>query len=463
MTTAVDSKLAKRLLSELDADLEPTAGRLGKVKRYLDGDHDKPYAPRGAKEEYKRLADLAITNLLPRIPDAFVKGLFVDGYRAAKSADNAPAWSYWQANGMDARQTITHRGALDYGTSYVLVLPGDTAPVIRPLSPLRSLAWYEDDDAEYPELLLHVRGKDVNGNRLFEIVNDAAVYSCVEERDSGDVVVSTPAEHGMGVTPVVRFRERLGEESPGLVRPLIPVNDRLNEVVFGALIAMQFTSWRQRWATGLAIPTDPDTGEPVEPFKAAVDRLWVTDSAEAKFGDFAQSDMSGFISMFDQTIKILGSMGGVHPGLLFGDLTIANVSEETMKQLSAETRRKRAEYETIFGEAWEQVFALAARADGKAPGTVDKAAQVRWRDTDENALTSTVAALGQMAQLLKVPVEALWERIPDVTDQDLTYWKSLYDAADPLALLAAEVTRQATATATTPTPPPSPATPAQAA
>ena len=451
--TAVDPKLARRLLSGLDVDLEPTSGRLGKVKRYLDGDHDKPYAPRGAKEEYRRLADVAITNLLPRVPDAYVNGLFFDGYRAAKSADNAPAWDYWQANGMDARQTITHRGALDYGTSYVLVLPGDTAPVIRPLSPLRSLAWYEDDDAEYPKFLLDVRGKDIDGNRLFDIVTDTAVYSCVQERDSGEVIIGgTPAEHHMGVTPVVRFRERLGEESPGLVRPLIPVNDRLNEVVFGSLITMQFTSWRQRWATGLAIPVDPDTGEPVEPFKAAVDRLWVTDSTEAKFGDFAQSDMSGFISMFDQTIKIMGSMGGVHPGLLFGDLTIANVSEETMKQLSAETRRKRAEYETIFGEAWEQVFALAARADGKAPGTIDKSAQVRWRDTDENALTSTVAALGQMAQMLQVPVEALWERIPDVTDQDLNYWKSLKDSADPLALLAAEVSRQA-ATPATPTPP----------
>lgn len=82
---------------------------------------------------------------------------------------------------------------------------------------------------------------------------------------------------------MVRFRDRLDGENRGIIAPLLVLQDRINEAVFNLLIALQFASFRQRWATGLAIPTvdDPESslfGQPVEPFQAAVDRLWVTDS-----------------------------------------------------------------------------------------------------------------------------------------------------------------------------------------
>ena len=100
----------------------------GKVRRYLRGHHDLPYMPRGAKAEYRILARKSITNWLPLISDTFAKALWVDGYRPAQAADNAAGWAYWQANGLDSRQAIAHRGALEYGASYALVLPGDSGP-----------------------------------------------------------------------------------------------------------------------------------------------------------------------------------------------------------------------------------------------------------------------------------------------------------------------------------------------
>ena len=119
----IDAKLAARLNDELTNDLQ-REGRLGKVRRYLSGDHDMPYMPRGAKAEYRHLAKRSITNWTPLISDTYAKGLFVDGYRPAKATDNALPWTYWQENGLDARQSVAHRGALDYGTSYTLILPG---------------------------------------------------------------------------------------------------------------------------------------------------------------------------------------------------------------------------------------------------------------------------------------------------------------------------------------------------
>ena len=452
----IDRKLAAQLDGELEADLQ-REGRLGKPRRYLAGDHDMPYMPRGAKAEYKHLGQRAVTNWTPLISDSFAKGLFVDGYRPARAADNAEPWAYWQANGLDARQSVAHRGALEYGTSYALVLPGTVGtrriPYFRPLSPLRSMAWYQDDDDEFPEIGLRRKGRTVDGTDLIEVYDKNSVYTFA--RPVGDDPLKTPDwilsredEHGLGVTPFVRFRDRLDGESVGIITPIITIQDRVNEIVFSTLIALQYAAFRQRWATGLAIPEDAE-GNPVEPFKSAVDRLWIAEDDTARFGDFAQTETSGHLAAYEGTVRTLAAVAQISPNILTGDLV--NLSAEALAQMEQATQRKLSEYETLFGEAWESGFRLAAKAAGNRPASVDIEAQVRWRDTEARSLAQTVDALGKIATLLEVPVEALWERIPGVTDQDILRWRELR-SSDPLAELTAELTRQAGAdTAPAPT------------
>lgn len=440
---AIDAALAKRLDESLEHDLEPRDGRLGKVRRYLNGDHDLPYMPRKARQEYRHLAKRAITNWTPLVSDTYSKGLYVDGFRPARSAENSTPWSYWQANGLDARQSVAHRGALEYGTSYTLVLPGTLqtrrVPVMRPLSPLRSAAWFSDDDAEFPEIGLRRRGTTADGTRLIEIYDNKSVYTFALPKDSNKWRLGGVEEHGLGVTPFVRFRDRLDGEATGIIRPLIVLNDRVNEVVFATLIALQYASFRQRWATGLAVPEDED-GNPVEPFEAAVDRLWVAESETARFGDFAQTEVQGHLSVYDSTVRTLAAVSQISPNILTGDLV--NLSAEALAQMESQTQHKITEYETLFGESWESAFRLAAVAAGDMDAARDTEAQVRWRDTEARSLAATVDALGKMAQMLQIPVEALWEKVPGVTDQDVTYWKSLRDSDDVLSSIVGELQRQ---------------------
>lgn len=451
---AIDRALAGKLDDALTADLERD-GRLGLVRRYLNGDHNLPYMPRGAKQEYKHLAEVAITNWTPLLSDTFAKGLFVDGYRPANAGDNATPWNYWQANGLDARQTIAHRGALDYGASYTLVLPGTLkskrVPLMRPLSPLTSGAWYRDDDDDFPELALRRRGTTVDGTRLIEVYDKQSVYTFARPKDSDTWILSGQDDHGLGVTPFVRFRDRLDGESVGIIRPLLNLQDRVNEIVFSTLIALQYAAFRQRWATGLVIPED-ENGVPIEPFQSAVDRLWITDSDGAKFGDFAQTETSGHLLAYESTVRTMAAVAQVSPNILTGDLV--NLSADALAQMEAATQRKIGEYETLFGESWEHTFRLAALAAGDSLGASDTSAQVRWRDTEARSLAQTVDALGKMAQMLSVPVEALWEKIPGITDQDVTYWRSIKDSTDVLGGIVQTLQKQ---TGTTP----GPATPAQ--
>jgi hypothetical protein len=397
------------------------------------------------------------------VSDTFVKLLAVDGYRATTAKDNAAAWSYWQANKLDARQTIAHRGAVEYGASYVLVLPGDKAPVIRPLDPLRSMAWYEDADDEWPVHALRHRGSTSEGV-LWEVIDNENVYTVLDPKDGKDrlKVVSTE-RHGLGVTPLVRFRDRLDGTPTGIIRPLIIPQDRVNDTVFALSMAMHFASFRQRWATGLAIPVDerqtienpdynpllpedetnpatipnPAYGLPVETFDAAVDRLWVTDNGDAKFGDFAQTEVSGHLRAFEQSVTTMAVLGQLPNGMLQGNLV--NVSADALGTLYDVTQRQAEVYELLFGEAWEQVFALAAIAGG---AEADDTAQVRWRDKEARSFAATVDALGKMVQMLGVPSEAAWERIPGVNDTDVERWRGMASAGDGIKALTDALTRQ---------------------
>jgi hypothetical protein len=466
-TISNPAKLAADLIAEHGATVSRN-GHHGVVARYLVGDHDLPYMPREHREEYRIMAMRSITNLLPRVSDTFVKLLFLDGYADTGAKDNAAAWDYWQANKLDARQTIAHRGAIEYGASYVLVLPGDKAPVIRPLDPLRSMAWYEDEDDEWPQYALRHRGKDGKGGVIWEVIDDVAVYTVVGS--GSDYTLTTTEEHGLGVTPIVRFRDRLDGKPTGIIKPLVIVQDRVNDTVFALSMAMHFAAFRQRWATGLVIPTDenttisipnpsydpngstdpsvnppmidvpnPNFGQPIETFQSAVDRLWVTDQQTATFGEFNQTHVDGHLSALDAAIETIATLGQLPSGLLKGNLV--NVSAEALASLYDVTKRQADVYRILFGEAWEQVLNLAAVAAGDDP---DEGAQVRWRDTDARSFAATVDALGKMVQMLDVPHEAAWEMIPEVTDQDIARWRKMDQNGDGLAALTAALTRQTT-------------------
>lgn len=453
-------KLAVDLIAQHDRELDPLNGSVGKIARYLEGNHDLPYMPRGARAEYVALAQKSITNWLPLISDVFAKNLFVDGYRAAKAPDNVKSWAFWQANGLDARQTIAHRGALEYGTSYVLVWAAEPAPLIRPLTAKRVFALFADPDDEWPLYGIVRGGKTVTGDVLVDLYDGAARYAIVIPTDrSTDPYCAEIVEHSLGVTPLVRFRDRLDGDARGIIAPLVTVQDRINEAVFALLIALQYASFRQRWATGLVIPVDeeetlpdgtpnPSFGRPIEPFEAAVDRLWVTDSPEAKFGDFAQTETSGHLAAYEAAVKTLAAIAQTPPHVLLGDLI--NLSADALAAAESQTQRKASEYETIFGEAWEQVFRLAALAAGDAGSALDTAAQVRWRDTEARALAATVDALGKMVQMLGVPAEATWERIPGVTQTDVEAWKTAAAKVDGLGAFADRLLSQAQSAAQNP-------------
>ena len=74
----------------------------------------------------------------------------------------------------------------------------------------------------------------------------------------------------------------------------------------------------------------------------------------------------------------------------------------------------------------------------------DYSAHVTWQDDETTSLAASADALGKFAQMLGVPVEALWNKIPGVTATDVEEWRVLKEqevSTDPSIALANALTQ----------------------
>jgi len=314
----------------------------------------------------------------------------------------------------------------------------------------------EDPDAEFPDYAIRrsrTRVKNELGlvGDVWDLVDAEGVWSFwVPSGDHGNVQEYRLLDswtHPFGVCPVVVFRNQWTDDPDvriaelGEVWPLIPLQDRLNDTTLGLLIAQQYAAFKQKWATGVEIPRDPETGRPIEPFEAAVNRLWTTASKDARFGEFTETDLTGYLASQESAIKQMATIAQVPPHYLLGGLV--NISAEALAAAEAGLARKVSERKAVFGEAWERVFRLMAFAAGQVEDAENTRARVVWRDTEARSLAASADALGKLATMLGIPAEALWELIPGVTPFQIRRWKRLkqQDMAMDVAEVAATLLR----------------------
>ena len=436
--------MARRLLKLREEE----QARLKRIADYMCGKHSSVYVPKGARAEYRWLLDRAKVKILPLIVTVVAQNLYVDGYRPKGSDDNAEPWAVWQANRLDARQHGVHRAALTYGAAYAVVMPGKPVPVITPFSPRRMTALYADPvNDEWPLYAVEDRVENTaNGQRrVVRVYDDQARYTLAGQVDGtqlqldGDGAVQV---HNLGVCPVVRFvntDDLDGDGVLGEVEPLIDAQDQLNMTTFNLLMAQQYAAFRQRWVTGMAPPIDSN-GNPMEPFKARVDGLFVAEDADTKFGEFDATDLKGYLDSRESTIQHIATLSQVPPYHLLGKLV--NLSAEALAAARDGLDRKVGERESLFGESWEQTLRLAGLAAGDTKAWEDTAAQVVWRDTSARSLAQTVDALGKLVTMLGVPPQELWEKIPGVTQTDVGRWKLAAHEGDAMNRLNGIIEKQ---------------------
>jgi hypothetical protein len=428
--------------------------RLEKIAAYMRGRQASVYVPRGARQEYRWLISRSKVNLLPLVVTVLAQNLFVDGYRPEKSDKNAKAWAYWQANRMDRGQHGLHRAAAKYGVAYVVGLPGRLAdkpmPLITPKSPRRLTAFYEDPvEDEWPVYAIEVKTENVapgKQQRVVLLYDEENRYRLIGRPGSRMLQLDDgpggAMEHGLGVCPVVRYLggdDLDGDECVrGEIEPLFDLQDQLNMTTFNLFMAQHYSAHRQRYVSGM-VATD-ENGNPKAPFEAAVDKLWVSEDPDTKFGEFGQTDLSGYLSSQEAQRRDIATLSQVPPNNLLGQM--ANLSAEALNAARDGLNSHVGEVKSVFGESHEQTMRLASLAADDEEGWTDTSAQAVWRDTESRSLAQTVDALGKLVQMLGVPPEELWEKIPNVTQQDVMRWKAAAEKGDAMNQLNGIIGKQ---------------------
>ncbi|MFG2209936.1 phage portal protein [Streptomyces sp. NPDC048638] len=458
MAEYTPAALAVQLLATLGRD----KARLTRIDDYFHGRHDDPYMPAQADDEYRLLAKRAVSNWAPLLVNTPSQALYVDGYRAGSEVGRgtatdlaSPQWRHWQRSRLDARQSAVYKGALTYGHSFTLTERVKGVVLTKGLSALRTSALYEDpanDDTPHAALTVVTWpvGEKAGRARMWDGRFEYAVtFKGLDDSDS--VTVGKGKRHGAAECPVTRFAASVDLEgrTVGLVEPMIPLQNRINQTVFDLLLAQSYGSTKVRTVTGMAPPVqrDPETGEVVYdeqgnpiplPINHNAKRFLFAEDPDVRFGSLDETPLQGFIDSIDMSVRHLSAIAQVPPHAMLGQ--IANLSAEALQAAEISLSRMIQEFRTAFGEAWERVFRLAAELEG-ALGAEDFTGEVIWRDMEQRSLAQSADALGKLREQLGIPAKGLWKRVPNVTQTELDEWDDLADEEDSVGQLASALTR----------------------
>ncbi|WJN63103.1 portal protein [Streptomyces phage phiScoe44] len=457
MADTSPASLAKQLLAILHRDSD----RLKRIDRYNQGNHDDPYMPPQADDEYRLLARRAVSNWMPLLVGTPAQALYVDGFRRGSLDDvSAPEpdsttveWKHWQRSRLDARQSAVYRGALAFGHSFTLTEKTKKGVITKGLSAMRTSALFEDpanDDTPYAALTVTAWAKDDQPGKA-RLFDGKAEYQVSFKSLTDGISVGTGKRHGASECPVTRFAAQVDLEGRtiGVIEPMIALQNRINQTIFDLLVAQTYTSHEVRYATGMAPPIERDeNGDPVldeqgQPKPIAMNhnarRFLFAEDAEVKFGSLPGGPLSGLIDSVDMSIRHLAAVSQTPPHHLLGQ--IANLSAEALLAAETALSRKIAEFRASFGESWERVMRLAGEMEGDVTSAEDFAGEVIWRDMEQRSLAQAADALGKLKEQLGIPARGLWKRVPGVTQTELEDWESMREDDDPIGQLSASISR----------------------
>lgn len=371
---------------------------------------------------FKEFAD----NFCQVVVDAVEERLRVDGFRmgdAGVDAD-AEAWRIWQANNLDLYSKLAHRSALVKSYSYALVWnnPDDPdTPLITVEDPLQMVVAFAAGSPR-KRVAAMKRWKDESGrvfatlylpDRIEKYQTTTKVHSAAwagrtwERREVENE--SWPLNNPLGEVPVVPFvnlPELNGTGESELIN-VIPIQDAINKLVADMLIASEFASFRQRWIAGMQIPVDPETGEPIETFRAAVDRLWIVEDKDVKFGEFSESDLKPFVSGIEMFVQHLATQTRTPPHYFNAQMG-SFPSGESLRAAETGLISKCRNKMDWWGESWEETMRLAFKVLDDDRGRVTDSETI-WGDPETRSESEHVDALLKQ-QAFGIPNEILWER-----------------------------------------------------
>lgn len=405
-------------LHRLGSRLEGDRPRLDRLSRYGRGEHDLPEGHARSRESFARFQRRARSNFTGLVADAVLDRLAITGFRMGDPASEDTAHRFWQANRMDADQSLVLHDALTMGRSYMIVGPNaDGVPTISVEDPRQVIHESEPGDRRRVRAALKTWADEAEG-REFAVVylpDGIHYFSCrtqegvgprwgsaawerTEDGDGGFAAAPVP-----GVVPVVPFVNRPEKDLAGYgeFEDVLDVQDRINQGILDRLVVGAVGAFRQRWVTGLKL-VDAE-GKPIQRFDPGADLMWGTEGENVKFGSFDPTDLKGYIEPIRVDVEHLAAISRTPTYYLLGSMV--NVSGDALTAAESGLTSKAKRRARQFGESAELVMSVAFRMAGMEPV---EDAEVIW-DSIERENPAAVADGLVKKQVIGVPWRQLME------------------------------------------------------
>jgi len=374
------------------------AGRYVRSERYYEGNHDLAFATDKFRNAFGSLFREFALNLCPAVCEAVRDKLRVVGF-SLDDAGRAPRGDavkeqvrrIWNANRMRIRAGEVHKEALICGDAYMIVWPDSAGNAVMypnraascvvtyddevPGKILRAAKYWRDADKRirlnlfYPDRIEKYVSKrdssrfDVQSSKSMEA--DLTTLNLELEALNSDPVVPNP----YGVVPVFHFANNAGIGAFGRseLEAAMPIQDGLNKSMLDMLVAMEYSAFRQRWAAGIEIEVDND-GKVVPPFSAGVDHLWISQNADASFGDFATANLEQFLKIKDSFRGDIASVTGTPQHYFMQNQMRNTASGEALRKAETRFLAKVRDRQEVFGQIWADAMQFALAIEGKGDG-----------------------------------------------------------------------------------------------
>lgn len=448
-------------LETLYARLIARREKINLFDSYYNGEHKLAFATAKFQATFSHLFREFADNWCDLVVDASAERLAVQGFRFGDSQDaDDAAWAMWQQNFLDADSGMAMLEAVKLGEAAVIVAPpgpGETTARITVEHPSQVIVAHAPGDRRARVAALKC-WMDDSGFSYATVYLPDAIYK-FQSRTADPVMLITatgaaidwiPREgdlyrtrNPLGVVPVVPLLNNPSMLGGGQsdIEKVIPVQDAVNKLVTDMMVASEYVAMPQRYATGIEIPLDPITGEPIasEKFLSYVGRIWTVEEPDAKFGEFQAGDLGNYVGAIGMLIQHLSAQTRTPPHYLIGQ--IVNASGDALKAaetgLVSKVRRKQMD----FGQSWEEVIRLGFLAQGDVQRGREAKVETLWKDPESRSVAEVVDAATKM-KTIGVPDEALWEFI-GASPQQVERWKNARDAqqltAPPLSLGSGEI------------------------
>lgn len=405
------------------------------LERWAKGEHSRPYRPKETTAEYDAIEANSKVPLLGLVVRIFGQGLELIDYVPGDPDMHDDLWRIWTANQMQSRQKRLWKAAFTGGIGYALALPGEPAPQIKLFSAKNMIAVYQDPEFdEWP--MYAASGTPANATHFhFRVYDDEKVYTLGMNAEGGDVEYITEEVHESGVTPVVRFAGEVDTEgnSEGEVERLIPIQAAIDQAKFDLQMTQTFSSFKIRYATGMAAPDDEAERDRVK-LVLAQDRILMSENPDSKFGTLDGTDLLGYIESGKASKQELATIAQVSPKAIVGAQANTASGAEAQAADEASTMRKLLDFETVFSPNIGQLFRLTGALAGIEGAGSDYEGRSTWRDSEIRSLAQIADAVGKLAdERLQIPAEGLWEMLPGITPEKIKAWKQSQD--DPFSEL----------------------------